>query len=64
MDKKMRAREFELLGRVLKNVTVRRVVPHADPVNIATLCKTIIEDFDSLRSRGLLLEVLEHALHV
>ncbi len=64
MDKKMRAREFELLGRVLKNVPVRRVVPHADPVNIATLCKTIIEDFDSLRSRGLLLEVLEHALHV
>ena len=64
MDKKMRAREFELLGRVLKNVPVRRVVPHADPVNIASLCKTILADFDSINPKTHPSGAQEHALHV
>jgi hypothetical protein len=64
MDKKMRAREFELLGRVLKNVPVRRVVPHVDPVNIPSLCKTILADFDAINPKTPPSGTQEHALHV
>jgi hypothetical protein len=45
MDKQMRAREFELLTRVLNNVALRRVTPHADPARIPELCDTILSDF-------------------
>ena len=45
MDKQMRAREFELLTRVVGNVSVRRVTPHADPARIPELCDTIMNDF-------------------
>ncbi|HJP90389.1 MAG TPA: hypothetical protein VJ875_00430 [Pyrinomonadaceae bacterium] len=45
MDKTMRAREFELLGRVLNTVPVRRVTPHADPSRIPELCDAILNDF-------------------
>ena len=64
MDKTMRAREFELLGRVLKNVPVRRVVPHADPAKIATLCKTILAEFESINPTRLPSGSQEHALSV
>ena len=57
MDKTMRAREFDLLGRVLKSIPVRKVVPHTDPALISNLCKTIITDFAKLEST-------DHALHV
>ncbi len=43
MDKQMRAREFELLTRVLNNVPVRRVTPHSDIAHVPELCDT---DFD------------------
>jgi len=45
MDKQMRAREFKLLTRVLNNVPLRRVTPHADPARISDLCDTILNDF-------------------
>jgi hypothetical protein len=45
MDREMRAREFELLNRVLNAVPVRRVTPHSDPSRIGDLCRTIIENF-------------------
>lgn len=45
MNKQMRAREFELLTRVLHNVPLRRVTPHADPARIPALCDTILNDF-------------------
>jgi len=45
MDKQMRAHEFELLTRVLNNVPLRRVTPHADPARIPELCDTIINNF-------------------
>ena len=48
MDKEMRAREFELLTRVLNNVPLRRVTPHADPARIPELCDSILNDFDSM----------------
>jgi hypothetical protein len=46
MDKQMRAREFELLTRVLNNVPLRRVTPHADPARISELCDTILNDLN------------------
>ena len=45
MDKQMRAREFELLTRVVANVPVKRVTPNADPARIKELCETILSDF-------------------
>jgi len=47
MDKPMRAREFELLTRVVSNVPVRRVTPHSDVANIPELCTRILTDFRS-----------------
>ena len=42
MDKQMRAREFELLTRVLGRIPLRRVTPHADPGRIPELCESIL----------------------
>ena len=53
MDKQMRAREFELLTRVMNNVPLRRITPHVDPARIPELCQTILDDF----SRGLIFHV-------
>ena len=50
MDKQMRAREFELLTRVLKNVPVRLVTPHSDIAHIPELCTRILSDFKSVVS--------------
>ncbi len=47
MNKQMRAREFELLTRVLNKVPLRRVTPHANPARISELCHTIVNDFIS-----------------
>ncbi|HEU4769347.1 MAG TPA: hypothetical protein VFS77_18410 [Pyrinomonadaceae bacterium] len=44
MDKTMRAREFEILNRILNSVPVKRVTPHSDPRRIGELCETIIKD--------------------
>ena len=46
MDKQMRAREFELLTRVLNTVRLRRVTPHADLSRISDLCDTILNDLN------------------
>ena len=48
MDKQMRAREFELLTRVVNHVRLRRVTPHADPSLIHELCTRIITDFQDV----------------
>ncbi|HSE19588.1 MAG TPA: hypothetical protein VLB46_21185 [Pyrinomonadaceae bacterium] len=47
MDKQMRAREFELLTRLVSNVSVRRVMPHSDIAHISELCTRILSDFKS-----------------
>ncbi len=44
MDRKMRAREFDLLNRVIASVPVKRITPHCDPARIGELCQTIIRD--------------------
>lgn len=64
MDKTMRAQEFELLGRLLQFVPVRKVVPHTDPAQIHALCSTIVMDYEELRTPEKAVELLDHALHV
>jgi hypothetical protein len=49
MNKEMRAREFELLGRVLAHVPLRRVTAHTNPNRIRQLCECILEDFESIK---------------
>jgi hypothetical protein len=44
LDRDMRAREFDVLGRVLAGVPIRRVRPSADPTKIFALCEIIAAD--------------------
>jgi hypothetical protein len=44
LDGDMRAREFDVLGRVLAGVPIRRVRPTADPSKIFALCESIAAD--------------------
>jgi len=44
----MRAREFDLLGRLVKTVPLRRITPHSDIKRLPDLCQMILDDFDSL----------------
>ncbi len=64
MDKKMRAREFELLDRVVKNLPIRRLVPHSDPAHIGALCRTIIENFEAIDTGEPASRTSEQALNV
>jgi hypothetical protein len=48
-DREQRAREFEVLGRLVSNVPVRRVCPSNDPAQLDDLCEFIREDYASLR---------------
>jgi len=48
MDRQMRAREFDLLSRVLAHVPVRRATPHTDPGRLAKLCDRLLSDFERL----------------
>ncbi len=52
MDTVMRAREFEILVRLLKLVPVRQIIPHTSTSRIPELCKLIREDFLGLKYRG------------
>ena len=60
MDKRMRAREFELLTRVSHQIPLRRVTPHTDTLRIPELCDRILDDFASLN----LSCMADSALHV
>jgi hypothetical protein len=48
LDKHMRARQFDLLSRVLAHVPLRRVTPHADAGRIPALCELLLADFGTL----------------
>lgn len=63
-DKTMRAREFELLNRVLNSVPARQVMPHSDPARIDALCQTILDDFSAMNSGRPASRLSEQALHV
>ncbi len=49
LDKDMRAREFDLLGRIVQRIPLRRVTPHTDPARLPDLCRAIITDFEKLQ---------------
>jgi hypothetical protein len=48
LDSDMRAREFEVFGRVAARVPLRQVYPHADPSRLPQLCEAIIRDFEKI----------------
>ena len=48
LEKEMRAAEFEMLGRLVEGVPIRRVTPHEDPAYLPRLCDLILEDFQTL----------------
>jgi hypothetical protein len=48
IDKHMRAREFELLSRLLAHVPLRRVTPHTDAGRLSGLCDLLLSDFEHL----------------
>jgi len=50
LDKEMRAREFELLGRIAAEVPVARVVPPDDIGRIDALCAAIVRDARARRA--------------
>jgi len=48
LDQRMRAREFDLLGRLVKNTPLRKLKPNSDPARLPELCQFILDDFRSL----------------
>lgn len=48
LDKGMRAQEFDLLSRVVANVPLRGVTPHANPAYLSKLCDVILDDFHAV----------------
>ncbi len=45
LDREMRAKEFELLGRLVKSLPLRRLTPHSDPARLPELCRLVLDDF-------------------
>ena len=44
LDRDMRSREFDVLGRVVEGIPIRRVRPQADPSTVFNLCEAIATD--------------------
>jgi hypothetical protein len=44
LDKTERAKEFELFGRMLGSIPVRRLYPHSDPAYLDRLCDVIEQE--------------------
>jgi hypothetical protein len=47
LSSEMRAKEFEVLGRLVSRVPVRKVCPHQDPARINDFCQLICSDFEA-----------------
>ncbi|NCF29132.1 MAG: hypothetical protein GWP69_17235 [Gammaproteobacteria bacterium] len=47
-DKQSHRREFDMLGRIVQRVPVRRVVASTGPHSLACLCDVILEDLQSI----------------
>ena len=50
LDRDQRANEFDALCRLVQQVPVRRIVPHAKPEKIAGLCELILQDAPAVLS--------------
>jgi hypothetical protein len=48
LDRRQRAAELDVLSRLVSNVPVRRLVPHADPARLSLLCDLILNDSEDL----------------
>jgi hypothetical protein len=48
LDREQRAKEFDVLTRLVEQVPVRRLVPHSDPASIDKLCRAIVTDAECL----------------
>jgi hypothetical protein len=48
LDAAMRGQEFEILGRLVLSVPVRRVVSPANPTDLSRLCHRILDDCEAL----------------
>lgn len=44
LGRQQRANEFDTLSRLVRQIPVRRIVPHAKPEKIAALCELILQD--------------------
>jgi hypothetical protein len=44
IDDAPRAREFAVLGRLVKQIRVRQIQPHRDPGKLGDLCHKILDD--------------------
>jgi hypothetical protein len=42
--------EFDTLARLVRNVPVRRIIPHTDPQRIDLLCELILADAENVLS--------------
>lgn len=51
LDREMRAREFEVLGRLVMTIPIRQVHPHKDTSRFKELCNVIREDLARLNSQ-------------
>lgn len=63
-NQQMRANEFKVLTGLLKNTTVRQLIPHSGPDRIANLCEKIVEDFAGLQFAKTASRTQPHFLHV
>jgi hypothetical protein len=52
LDKSMRAHEFNILSRLIDEVPLRQVTPHADLTRLPKLCNVIVEDFQHLTAHA------------
>lgn len=48
LDQGMRKREFELLGRLIKSVSMRQVIPHCDTAKLPQLVDAVLADFAAM----------------
>ena len=49
LDRSQRAREFDLLGRLVARVPVRQLTPHGDFTKIVEACSLVVEDVQRMR---------------
>jgi hypothetical protein len=48
LDKPMRAREFDVLGRLVECVPIRRLARPSDLVHLSEFCESVLDDLASL----------------
>ncbi len=50
LNREQRAAEFDVLSKIVNQIPIRRLIPHADPARLPALCDLIIEDATTLTS--------------